>query len=65
MNGKELKGKAIKVQKFLSRGELKTSGAKFTNVLIRNLPADFTEDQLEEHFGKCGEIKSKKIENKE
>lgn len=60
VNGKMIKDMVVTVQAYLSRTERekgKTSSL-FTNVYVKNLPADFTKEQLEALFTKFGKISS-------
>ncbi|CAI5985152.1 unnamed protein product [Closterium sp. NIES-65] len=58
VNGMLVEGKKVFVGKFLKRGERDTDGqqARFTNVFVRNLAPDVTEEQLSARFSEIGPI---------
>ncbi|CAI7786200.1 unnamed protein product [Closterium sp. NIES-53] len=58
VNGMLVEGKKVFVGKFLKRGERDSDGqqARFTNVFVRNLAPDVTEEQLSARFSEIGPI---------
>ena len=58
VNGKEIGGKTVTVQAFRSRDERGGSQQTFTNLYVKNLPEEYTEEQLTEMFAPHGEITS-------
>jgi len=56
--------KTIEVIVHSKKDEREQQGDKFTNLFIRNLPADYTEDQLVELFQPFGAINSATIQPK-
>jgi polyadenylate-binding protein len=65
VNGMLLNGKKVFVGKWMSRKErleaLGDRAKNFTNVYIKNLPEDTTDEQLREMFGEYGKIVSAKV----
>ncbi|KAJ0256345.1 RNA recognition motif domain-containing protein [Hirschfeldia incana] len=61
LNGMLLNDKQVYVGPFVRRQErIRESGAvpRFTNVYVKNLPKEITDDELKKTFGKYGEISS-------
>jgi len=69
VNGMLLNGKKVFVGKWMSRKErleaLGDRAKNFTNVYIKNLPEDITDEQLKEMFGEYGKIVSGKVMSSE
>lgn len=63
VDGKVIKGEKVSVQKFVSKKERPSAQQKnnYTNVFVKNLPLDFTKEQLDEIFGQFGTITSSTI----
>ena len=65
VNGKMVMGQKVFVGPFKTKDErladMGKNAARFTNVFIKNLPGDFTEDRLEDLFGQYGKITSRKV----
>jgi polyadenylate-binding protein len=61
VNGKLIEGQIVSVAPFKSKAERGTASAKFTNLYIKNLPLDVTEQKLNEMFSKFGTITSLRI----
>lgn len=66
LNGMLLNGQEIYVAPHLSRKErdsqLEETRANYTNVYIKNIPLDTTEEEFKEYFGKMGNITSISLE---
>ncbi len=67
VNGMVLEDKKLYVGPFLPRGdrESSTSERRFTNVYVKNIPDDVTDDKFESTFKEHGEITSAKVMRKE
>ena len=58
LNGKLIAGKEMFVARFQKRNSSRYSG-EWTNLYVRNIPADWTETKLEELFSQYGTVNSK------
>jgi len=60
VNGMLLNGKKVFVGFFVSRKDRSSTevGDAFTNIFIKNVPVEWSDEELKEYFGKCGVIKS-------
>lgn len=58
VNGKMIANQVVSVQPFKSRKEREGVDQKFTNIYVKNLPADCTLDKLKAYFGKHGKVTS-------
>lgn len=69
VNGKSILEKRVTVAKYKTRRErmeeFERAEREFTNVYIKNLPEDFTEDKFKELCAPFGEIESQKLIMKE
>jgi len=62
VNGMQIGSKTVFVGPFVRKHERQGSrGSYFTNIYIKNIPNDWTEDKLKEEFSKFGEITSFKL----
>eukprot|EP01006_Ploeotia_vitrea_P041074 TRINITY_DN66483_c6_g2_i1.p2 TRINITY_DN66483_c6_g2~~TRINITY_DN66483_c6_g2_i1.p2 ORF type:complete len:673 (-),score=462.58 TRINITY_DN66483_c6_g2_i1:309-2327(-) len=65
-NGKVVSGQAVTVAPFKPKSERSGSAnSKFTNVYVKNLPEDFTDEKLLELFGKHGTVTSHMLKTDE
>ena len=67
VNGKVIAGQKVSVSRFLSKKERFPGGNSntvFTNVFLKNLPDNFTKEQLDRLCSKFGEITSSMIASK-
>jgi len=60
VDGKVIAGQTVSVSQFKSRKE-RGGNTKFTNLFLKNLPDDFTQEKLDELFSKYGTITSSKL----
>jgi len=58
LNGKELNGKILEVSIHVPQNERVKSNDGFTNLFVRNLPRDFSEEKLTDLFKEFGTINS-------
>jgi polyadenylate-binding protein len=59
VNGMMLSGKKVFVGKFERRSERPgAGGAKYTNVYVKNIPLDWSDDRFEKEFSRFGKITS-------
>jgi polyadenylate-binding protein len=58
VNGHTIAGKPVYVGKFERRNERTTGANRFTNVYVKNIPADWSEARLTQEFGKFGKVTS-------
>jgi len=66
VNGMSINGSIVKVEAFKPRGDKdRAKSETFNNVYAKNFPETFTQQQLEEMFGKFGPIESAKLATKE
>ncbi|KAL2516303.1 Polyadenylate-binding protein 6 [Forsythia ovata] len=56
VNGTVLEGKKLYVSKFIKKSERKDTKLGFTNLYVKNLDHDLTEDQLKEKFSEYGKV---------
>jgi len=64
LNGAEIEGQEVVVGHFVRRGD-RAGQLQWTNCFIKNIPTEWTENDLKEKFEKFGELKSWKLEQKE
>jgi polyadenylate-binding protein len=60
VNGKGIAGQTVEVKPFNSSKREKKNSS-FTNVFVKNLPSNYTKEQLDELFGKYGKITSSMV----
>ena len=58
VNGKMIMGAKVTVELFKPKKDRGDTSKKFTNVYVKNLPADYTDEKLKTLFGAFGEITS-------
>lgn len=58
VDGKMIANQTVSVQPFKSKKERGTDQQKFTNVFVKNLPAEYTKEAMETLFSTCGKITS-------
>lgn len=61
VNGKVIAGQKVSVEAFKSKKERGGDQNKFTNVFLKNIPEDVTEQRVREMFSKVGSITSLKV----
>jgi polyadenylate-binding protein len=60
VNGKVIAGKQVEVMQFVPKRD-RGDPTKFTNLYIKNLPLELSEDKFKEMFSKYGKIQSAKL----
>jgi len=60
VNGKIIAGKQVTVAPFKSRSE-RGSGKTFSNLYVKNIPADFSDEEFDKLFSQYGTITSSKV----
>jgi len=61
VNGMQIGEKTVEVTRFLKRDERDAPVVNFTNIYVKNVPADFDEEKLKSMFGGYGTITSEAI----